>query len=51
MRDELTVVAEPRDDGPPVEFPVTAQVDTLAAVKYVENGGILQYVVRLRLPE
>ena len=41
---ELTVVAG-TDDGR-VEFPVTAQVGTPAAVRYVEHGGILHYVLR-----
>ncbi|MFC6991547.1 aconitate hydratase AcnA [Haladaptatus sp. GCM10025707] len=45
VKDELTVVAE-RADGSTVEFPVTAQVGTPAAVKYVENGGILHLVLR-----
>ncbi|WP_276247453.1 aconitate hydratase AcnA [Haladaptatus sp. YSMS36] len=45
VKDELTVVAE-RADGSTVEFPVTAQVGTPAAVKYVENGGILHFVLR-----
>jgi aconitate hydratase len=43
--DELTVIAE-RADGSTVEFPVTAQVGTPAAVTYVEHGGILHYVLR-----
>ncbi|WP_435349206.1 aconitate hydratase [Haloarchaeobius sp. HRN-SO-5] len=50
VMDELTVVAE-RDDGSTVEFPVTAQVGTPAAVRYVENGGILHYVLRGLLTE
>ncbi|MEF8840106.1 MAG: aconitate hydratase AcnA [Haloarculaceae archaeon] len=45
---ELTVVAE-SDDGSTVEFPVTAQVGTPAAVRYVEHGGILHYVLRRML--
>ncbi|WP_435335887.1 aconitate hydratase [Haloarchaeobius sp. TZWWS8] len=45
VEDELTVVAE-REDGSTVEFPVTAQVGTPAAVRYVENGGILHLVLR-----
>ncbi|WP_256300276.1 aconitate hydratase AcnA [Haloarchaeobius salinus] len=48
--DELTVVAE-RADGSTVEFPVTAQVSTPAAVRYVENGGILHLVLRRLLTE
>ncbi|AUX10701.1 aconitate hydratase [Halalkaliarchaeum desulfuricum] len=48
--DELTVVAE-KEDGDTVEFPVTAQVGTPAAVKYVEHGGILHYVLRRLLTE
>ncbi|AFK18238.1 aconitate hydratase AcnA [Haloferax mediterranei ATCC 33500] len=50
VNDELTVVAE-KDDGSTVEFPVTAQVGTPAAVKYVENGGILHYVLRRLLTQ
>jgi aconitate hydratase len=45
VEDELTVVATD-DDGSATEFPVTAQVGTPAAVRYVENGGILHYVLR-----
>ncbi|WP_336359265.1 aconitate hydratase AcnA [Haladaptatus sp. ZSTT2] len=45
VNDELTVTAE-RADGSTLEFPVTAQVGTPAAVKYVENGGILHLVLR-----
>ncbi|MFD1645330.1 aconitate hydratase AcnA [Haloarchaeobius litoreus] len=48
--DELTVVAE-WADGSTVEFPVTAQVSTPAAVRYVENGGILHLVLRRLLTE
>ncbi|MFW5929622.1 MAG: aconitate hydratase, partial [Halobacteriota archaeon] len=43
--DELTVVAE-REDGSEVEFPVTAEVGTPAGVRYIENGGVLHYVLR-----
>ncbi|MGM0590678.1 MAG: aconitate hydratase AcnA [Halobacteriota archaeon] len=50
VNDDLTVVAE-REDGSTVEFPVTAQVGTPAAVRYVENGGILHYVLRRLLTE
>lgn len=50
VNDELTVVAE-HDDGTTTEFPVTAQVGTPAAVTYVENGGILHYVLRRLLTE
>jgi aconitate hydratase len=50
VRDELTVRAE-RADGSTVEFPVTAQVGTPAAVTYVEHGGILHYVLRRLLTE
>ncbi|RQG88798.1 aconitate hydratase AcnA [Natrarchaeobius halalkaliphilus] len=42
---ELTVTAE-YDDGDTTEFDVTAQVDTPAAVEYVENGGVLHLVLR-----
>jgi aconitate hydratase len=45
VEDELTVVAE-HEDGERTEFPVTAQVGTPAAVRYVEHGGILHYVLR-----
>ncbi|MEF8781238.1 MAG: aconitate hydratase AcnA, partial [Haloferacaceae archaeon] len=47
---ELEVVAE-KADGETVEFPVTAQVGTPAAVTYVEHGGILHYVLRRLLTE
>ncbi|WP_372911743.1 aconitate hydratase AcnA [Salinigranum sp.] len=50
VNDQLTVVAE-RDGGSTVEFPVTAQVGTPAAVRYVENGGILHLVLRRLLTE
>jgi aconitate hydratase len=50
VNDELTVVAE-REDGTTTEFPVTAQVGTPAAVRYVEHGGILHYVLRRLLTE
>jgi aconitate hydratase len=50
VNDNLTVVAE-RADGSTVEFPVTAQVGTPAAVRYVENGGILHLVLRRLLTE
>jgi aconitate hydratase len=42
--DELTVVAE--SDGETTEFDVTAQLNTPAAVEYVENGGVLHLVLR-----
>jgi aconitate hydratase len=41
--------SDPRDAGSTVEFPVTAQVGTPAAVRYVEHGGILHYVLRRML--
>ncbi len=50
VNDELTVVAE-HEDGTTTEFPVTAQVGTPAAVRYVEHGGILHYVLRRLLTE
>ena len=50
VMDELTVVAEDQD-GETVEFPVTAQVGTPAAVTYVEHGGILHYVLRRMLTD
>jgi len=45
VNDDLTIVAE-RADSTTVEFPVTAQVGTPAAIRYVENGGILHLVLR-----
>jgi len=45
VMDDLRVEAE-QADGSTVEFPVTAQVGTPAAVTYVEHGGILHYVLR-----
>ena len=50
VKDDLTVVAE-KEDGSTVEFPVTAQVGTPAAVRYVENGGILHLVLRRLLTQ
>ena len=50
VNEQLTVVAE-RENGETVEFPVTAQVGTPAAVRYVENGGILHYVLRRLLTQ
>jgi aconitate hydratase len=50
VEDELTVVAT-AGDGSTTEFPVTAQVGTPAAVRYVENGGILHYVLRRLLTD
>ncbi|MGB9960796.1 aconitate hydratase AcnA (plasmid) [Halobacterium sp. MBLA0001] len=50
VMDELTVIAE-RADGSTVEFPVTAQVGTPAAVTYIEHGGILHYVLRRLLTQ
>ncbi|WP_247000331.1 aconitate hydratase AcnA [Halosolutus gelatinilyticus] len=47
---ELTVTAE-ADDGEVTEFTVTAQVDTPAAVEYVENGGVLHLVLRRLLQQ
>ncbi|WP_049923398.1 aconitate hydratase AcnA [Halopiger djelfimassiliensis] len=47
---ELTVTAE-TEGGETVEFPVTAQVDTPAAVEYVEHGGVLHLVLRRLLTE
>ncbi len=41
----LKVIAE-KEDGNKVEFSVVAQVNTPAAVKYIEHGGILNYVLR-----
>ena len=48
--DELTVVAED-EAGETTEFDVTAQVGTPAAVRYVENGGVLHLVLRRLLTE
>ncbi len=48
--DEFAVIAE-NDDGETTEFDVTARVNTPAAVKYVEHGGILHYVLRRLLTE
>ncbi|MFC4246587.1 aconitate hydratase AcnA [Natribaculum luteum] len=48
--DELTVVAED-EDGETTEFTVTAQVGTPAAVRYIENGGVLHLVLRRLLTE
>jgi aconitate hydratase len=48
VEEELSVTAT-RADGSTVEFPVTAQVGTPAAVRYVEHGGILHYVLRRML--
>jgi aconitate hydratase len=50
VMDDLRVEAE-QADGSTVEFPVTAQVGTPAAVTYVEHGGILHYVLRRLLTE
>ena len=52
VNDDLTVVAsDPDTDDVVAEFPVTAQVGTPAAVRYVEHGGILHYVLRRLLTE
>jgi len=50
INDELSVVAE-HNDGSTVEFDVTAQVGTPAAVRYIENGGILHLVLRRLLTD
>lgn len=47
---ELTVTAE-AEDGEVIEFGVTAQVDTPAAVEYVEHSGVLHLVLRQLLTE
>ncbi|APW99238.1 aconitate hydratase 1 [Halobiforma lacisalsi AJ5] len=47
---ELEVTAE-SEDGDVTEFTVTAQVDTPAAVEYVEHGGVLHMVLRELLQE
>ena len=47
---ELTVTAE-SEDGEATEFDVTAQVNTPAAVQYVENGGVLHLVLRRLLTQ
>jgi len=52
VNDDLTVIASDADGEDVVaEFPVTAQVGTPAAVRYVEHGGILHYVLRRLLTE
>jgi aconitate hydratase len=52
VRDELTVRAEDPETGEVVaEFPVTAEVGTPAAVRYVEHGGVLHYALRRTLQE
>ncbi|MFP4625802.1 MAG: aconitate hydratase AcnA [Natronomonas sp.] len=48
--DEFTVIAK-HEDGSTTEFTVTAQVSTPSAVRYVEHGGILHYVLRRLLTE
>jgi aconitate hydratase len=50
VEDELTVVAE-MDEGETVQFQVTAQVRTPAAVDSVEHGGIRHCVLRRLLTE
>jgi aconitate hydratase len=42
---KLKVIAEDAN-GNKIEFSVVAQVNTPAAVKYIEHGGILNYVLR-----
>ena len=45
------VARDPDTDDVVAEFDVTAQVGTPAAVRYVEHGGILHYVLRRLLTE
>ncbi|MDZ7849487.1 MAG: aconitate hydratase AcnA [Halodesulfurarchaeum sp.] len=47
---ELTVTAT-HEDGSTTTVPVTAQVGTPAGVEYVEQGGILHFVLRRLLTE
>jgi aconitate hydratase len=41
----LKVTAE-TTDGQTITFTAIARIDSLIEVKYYENGGILQYVLR-----
>ena len=50
MNEERTAVVK-RTDGSTIEYPVTAQVGTPAAVRYVENDGILHLVLHHLLTE
>ena len=45
VNQKLKVIAK-RENGEIVEFSATTQVNTPAAVKYIEHGGILNYVLR-----
>ena len=42
---DLTVKAQ-RPNGSEVSFRVTMRIDTPEEIRYVEHGGILQYVLR-----
>jgi aconitate hydratase len=42
---EVTVTVTP-DGGDPVSFQATVRIDTPQEVRYYQNGGILQYVLR-----
>ena len=43
---EVTVSAIPGNGGNPVTFTATVRIDTPQEVRYYQNGGILQYVLR-----
>ncbi len=45
VNQKLKVIAK-RENGETVEFSAVTQVNTPAAVKYIEHGGILNYVLR-----
>ena len=40
------IIAAARADGSVLRFPVRVRIDTPQEVRYYENGGILQYVLR-----
>ena len=40
------ILAAARADGSVLRFPVRVRIDTPQEVRYYENGGILQYVLR-----
>ena len=43
---EVTVSAIPDNGGNPITFTATVRIDTPQEVRYYQNGGILQYVLR-----
>ena len=43
---EVTVSAIPDKGGNPITFTATVRIDTPQEVRYYQNGGILQYVLR-----